>query len=340
MQAVIMAGGRGERLRPLTTLMPKPLVPLFGRPLLAHLLDQMPGWGITEAIITVGYRAAKIREALEQEDWGLRLRFVEEEHPLGTAGGVRQALPFLEETFLVLSGDGLLDIDVAGLVAQHRDEQNAVTLCLSRPESGLQFGLVEVGDHGVERFVEKPRFADVFTGQGLNTGVYVVERRALARVPEGQPYDFSHDLFPFLLAHHERIGGRFATRYWRDVGTIPSYLEAHWDVLEGRVRLPRVVVHLATPDDVGPGVTLTAPVSLGPGTRVGSGAVLTGPLVVGPGAQIDAEVHLSRSVLWEDVRVGHGSALDQVVLTSHTRVAPGSRLHGGVVMARRAHGLP
>ena len=337
MQAVVMAGGRGQRLRPLTTLMPKPLVPLFGRPLLGHLLDQMPGWGIDDAILTIGYRAQSIRDYVESEDHGLSIHCVEEETPLGTAGGVRRALSLLEDTFIILSGDGLLDIDVPGLVRQHHDEHNAVTMCLSQPESGLQFGLVEVGDGtAVQRFLEKPRFADVFSGQGLNTGVYVVSRRAIEMVPDGATWDFSHDLFPYLLSHGERIGGRYATRYWRDVGTIPSYLDAHWDVLNGLVTLPKVRPHLVSPDALPASVEVVAPVSIAPGATIGSGAELEGPLVIGPNTQIDAEAHLTHAVLWEDVRVGHGATLDQVVLTDHARVAPGSRVHGGVVMARGA----
>jgi mannose-1-phosphate guanylyltransferase/phosphomannomutase len=334
-QAVIMAGGRGERLRPLTALVPKPLVPLFGRPLLVHLLAQMRGWGVDEAIVTLGYGAPAIREALETADHSVRLRFLEEERPLGTAGSVRQALPLLEETFLVLSGDGLIDVDLLALVDHHRRERNAVTMCLARPDSGLQFGLVDRDDAGaVQRFVEKPRFADVFPGQGLNTGVYVLERRALAVVPDGEAWDFSRDLFPHLLERGERIGGHFATRYWRDVGTVPSYLEAHWDVLSGRVHLSSAELSLVQPGEFGGDARVVPPVSIAPGAAIGTGVVLTGPLVVGPGARLDAGVHLSHAVLWDDVHVGHGARLAHLVVTSHARVPPGSHLHGGVVLGR------
>lgn len=338
MQAVIMAGGRGERLRPLTSLVPKPLVPLFGRPLIHHLLERLKSWGVDDVILTLGYGAEQIRDSVESENFGLNLLTLVEDRPRGTAGGVRAALGLLDETFLVLSGDGLLDVDLASLAAHHRDEGNAVTMCLARPESGLQFGLVDADDEGaVQRFVEKPRFADVFPSQGLNTGVYVLERRALAAVPEGESWDFSHDLFPHLLERGARIGGHFATRYWRDVGTILSYLEAHWDVLEGKIALQSDELHRVGAGEVVPGVLFSGSVSVAPGVTLGSDVVITGPVVIGPNVRIDAGAHLSHTVLWNDVHIGHGSRLAQTVVTAHTRIAPGSHLHGGVIMARMGH---
>ncbi len=338
MQAVIMAGGRGERLRPLTSLVPKPLVPLFGRPLLHHLLERLRIWGVDDVILTLGYGAEQIRESVESEDFGLNILTLVEDRPRGTAGGVRAALALLDETFLVLSGDGLLDVDLGALVEHHRDEGNAVTLCLARPESGLQFGLVDADDEGaVQRFVEKPRFADVFPSQGLNTGVYVLEQRALATVPEGENWDFSHDLFPHLLERGARIGGHFATRYWRDVGNVLSYLEAHWDVLDGRIDLASPELDLVRPDAVPEGVRLTGPVSIAPGASFGTDVLLSGPVVIGPNCRIDAGAHLSHTVLWSGVHVGHGCRLAQTVVTTNTRISPGAHLHGGVIMARSGH---
>lgn len=340
MQAVIMAGGRGERLRPLTSLVPKPLVPLFGRPLLHHLLERLKVWGVDDVILTLGYGAEQIRDSVESEDFGLNVLTLVEDEPRGTAGGVRSALGLLDETFVVLSGDGLLDVDLAALVAHHRAEENAVTMCLARPESGLQFGLVDADDGGaVQRFVEKPSFAEVFPSQGLNTGVYVLERRALAVVPEGESWDFSHDLFPHLLERGARIGGHFATRYWRDVGNVVSYLEAHWDALAGKIALNSEELHLAGSADVPGGVRISGPVSLAHDVTFGSDVVITGPVVIGPHVRIDAGVHVSHSVLWNNVHVGHGCRLAQTVVTSHTRISPASHLHGGVSMARSGHPL-
>lgn len=334
MQAVIMAGGKGQRLRPLTSLMPKPLVPLMGRSLIEHLLGRVREWGIQEAILTLGYRSDNIRDALgDGSRYGISLTYVQEETPLGTAGGVRQALSLLRGPFLVLSGDGVLDLEFDELVKRHREDGNAVTICLASPESGLQFGLVEAADDGrIRHFVEKPKFADIFPGQGLNTGVYVIERDALAKVPEGVAWDFSHDLFPRLLAHGERVAGYFLTRYWRDVGTVPSYLDAHWDLLSGRVALPQAEVHPVHDGDLGPGVHVTPPVSVGSGSTFGTGVVLAGPLVLGTHAHVEAGCHLSHMVAWENVRIGHGSHLAHLVATKGSRIPPSAHLHGGVVL--------
>jgi mannose-1-phosphate guanylyltransferase/phosphomannomutase len=333
-QAVIMVGGEGRRLRPLTNLMPKPLVPVMQRPLLLHLLGRLRSWGIEEVILTLGYRAQDLRDAVgDGSAFGLGVTYLDEESPLGTAGGVRQALSLLRGTFVVLSGDGLLDIDLPELLSGHRRHHNAVSLCLAQPDSGLQFGLVDSeADGRISRFVEKPRFADIFPGQGLNTGVYVMEREALAEVPEGTAWDFSHDLFPHLLAKGGRIGGYYAVRYWRDVGTIPSYLEAHWDVLTGRVWLPDVDLHLVEPGALGPDVRITPPVSVFPGATAHRGAALVGPLVIGPDCVIEAGSHLSHVVLWDHVRIGHDTHLAHLVATSHSRVPPTAHLHGGVVL--------
>src|SRR5437870_683506 len=200
MRAVVMAGGQGTRLRPLTSNQPKPMLPVVGRPMMEHILLLARNHGVTEIVATVQFLASVIRNYFaDGSDLGLSLSYATEEEPLGTAGSVRNAAPLLQDRFLVLSGDSLTDVDLTELMKFHEAKGAAVTVTLKRVEDPLEFGIVITDDEGrVERFLEKPGWGDVFSDT-INTGIYVVEREVLDFIPEGEEFDFSADLFPLLL---------------------------------------------------------------------------------------------------------------------------------------------
>lgn len=239
MKAIIMAGGQGTRLRPVTGQRPKPMVPLLGRPLMEHILLLLKKHGFTDICATLRYRAGDITDYFgDGSAWGVRLCYRVEESPLGTAGGVKNCADFCAgEDVLVISGDAACDFDLTALMERHRHGGAAVTLALYRHPEPLRYGLA-VTDEGdlVRAFVEKPPWSRVVTDL-VNTGIYVLSPRVLEAIPSGQPCDFGKDLFPALLSRGELLQGVPMEGYWCDVGTPLSYYQCCVDALEGRLQL-------------------------------------------------------------------------------------------------------
>src|SRR4026209_1092927 len=235
MKAVVMAGGEGTRLRPLTSNQPKPMVPVVGKPCMEHILELLREHGMGEVIVTVAFLPQTIRSYFGQgETLGMEIGYSVEESPLGTAGSVSLAGKQLEETFLVISGDALCDVDLSALVAFHKEKGAAVTIGLKSVENPLEFGIVVTDEEGrIERFLEKPSWGQVFSDT-INTGVYVLEPEVLRAIPPAEPYDFSKQLFPDLLERGRPLYGWIAEGYWQDVGTLEQYRQANDDALDGK----------------------------------------------------------------------------------------------------------
>ncbi|MEV7026940.1 sugar phosphate nucleotidyltransferase, partial [Kitasatospora sp. NPDC093558] len=321
MKAVVMAGGEGSRLRPMTSTAPKPLLPVAGRPIMEHVLRLLRRHGLTSTVVTVQYLAEQIEDEFgDGTQLGMRLSYVREREPLGTAGCVGNARQELADgPFLVISGDALTDIDLGALIRFHRDKDALVTVCLTRVPDPVEFGITIVDDQGrVERFLEKPTWSQVFSDT-VNTGIYVVEPEVLDLIPEGEAVDWSADVFPRILADGG-IYGFVADGYWQDVGTHESYLTAQSDVLEGRVGVERAGFELA------PGVWVDATAHVDPG------AVLRGPLHVGaharigPGAQI-----LDNTVIGDHAVVERDAVVHRAVVHPHAYLGPRARLRGCVL---------
>ena len=240
MKAIILAGGQGSRLRPVSGGLPKPMMPLCGRPLLEHIINLLARQGFRELCLTLGYRPDVIREHFGSgKDFGVSITYQVEETPLGTAGGVRQCAHFYgNEDFLVISGDAACDFDLSRLMAHHREHRCAATLALTRCRAPLRFGLVPTDETGrVLAFLEKPTWERVVTDQ-VNTGIYALSPRAMAPVPEGRPFDFGKELFPLLLEQNQPLHGLAMEGYWCDIGTPEEYFRCNLDALAGRLRLP------------------------------------------------------------------------------------------------------
>src|SRR5207245_9162709 len=233
-QAVVMAGGEGSRLRPLTINRPKPMVPIVDKPCLGHIFELLKRHGIEESFVTLQYLASVIQQRYgDGGRIGMRLRYSVEETPLGTGGSVRQITPDLDGTFLVISGDALTDIDLSKVIAFHKERKAAVTLTLYHVPNPLEYGVVITNEDGrITKFLEKPSWGEVFSDT-INTGIYVIEPRVLQRYAIGEAFDFSKDLFPQLLADGEPLYGYVASGYWTDVGSIAEYSRATADLLQG-----------------------------------------------------------------------------------------------------------
>ncbi|HVE91242.1 MAG TPA: mannose-1-phosphate guanyltransferase [Actinomycetota bacterium] len=322
MKAVIMAGGQGTRLRPLTSNQPKPMLPIANRPIMEHIVALLRNHGVTDSIATVQFLGRLIRSYFGNgEDLGVQISYATEETPLGTAGSVKNAEQELSgETFLVISGDALTDIDLTKLVDYHRQKGSMATLCLKSVENPLEFGIVITREDGhIERFLEKPNWGQVFSDT-INTGIYVLEPEVFDYIPADTVFDFSNDLFPMLLDKGLPMYGYVAPEYWCDVGHYESYLAAHRDVLEGRVGVEI------------PGFQLGEGIWVGEGTEIDPGARIEGPAVIGVNCRIEDGCHLREfTVLGDNVVMKEGAFSHRAVVHDNAYIGPAANLRGCVI---------
>src|SRR5438105_4389152 len=261
-----MAGGEGTRLRPLTSNQPKPMVPVVGKPCMEHIIELLRDHGFDEVIVTLAFMPQAIRSYFgDGEGLGLAIKYSVEESPLGTAGSVRLASEKLDETFLVISGDALCDVDLSEIMRVHREREAAVTIGLKSVDNPLEFGIVVTDEDGrIERFLEKPSWGQVFSDT-INTGIYVLEPECLRHIPDDRPYDFSKELFPLLLEMGRPLYGHAFDGYWQDIGTLDQLRQANFDALDERVKLNVPGIRLRGTSGWGRGWTSTTwPRSTGP----------------------------------------------------------------------------
>jgi NDP-sugar pyrophosphorylase family protein len=345
MKSVILAGGEGTRLRPLTLTLPKPVVPIVDRPLLEHQLDLLTTAGVSEVVFSVAYRPEKVQAIFgDGRRFGKQILYAVEESPLGTGGAVKNAEPHLDDLTLVLNGDILTDVDMRAVVAEHRASGASATLVLTPVANPAAFGLVETEPGGrVVRFTEKPDPSEITTDT-INAGIYLLQTSTLSLVPPGQVHSIERGFFPALLARGDLVRAHVHRGYWIDVGTPSKYLQVHRDALQRRFSVPIA----ASPERGGwidgratveTGADLRPPFFVGPGCRVRAGAVL------GPDSTLVSDVHLepgaraTDSVLWSGCRVGAGAVVEgallgaSVSIGAEARVGPGTVLGEGTVVA-------
>jgi mannose-1-phosphate guanylyltransferase/phosphomannomutase len=353
MRAVVMAGGEGTRLRPLTSNQPKPMVPIVGKPCMEHILELLEKHGFDEVIVTLAFLPQAIRSYFGDGDTlGLSIEYSIEESPLGTAGSVRLASDKLDDTVLVISGDALCDIDLGKLVEFHRDREAAVTIGLKSVENPLEFGIVVTDQDGkIERFLEKPSWGQVFSDT-INTGIYVLEPEVLKHVPTDRPYDFSKELFPLLLEMGRPLYGMVCDGYWQDIGNLDQFRQANFDALDGRVELDIPGIRLRGNIWIGEGVEIDdledveGPAFVGnycrisPQASIGPYSVLSASVTLRERARtvrsvIDASTHIGRSALVEGAVLGRGCDV-----RSHVRIQEGAAIGDEVVLGAQSVVLP
>jgi len=339
MKAVIMAGGEGTRLRPLTSNAPKPLLPIANRPMMEHVIGLLARHGITDIVVTVAFMANAIKTYFgDGSDFGVSIRYADEPVPLGTAGSVANARHLLDERFLVISGDVITDIDLTELVRTHVERSAMATIALTAVDNPLEFGIVITRPDGaIERFLEKPTWGQVFSDT-INTGIYVLEPAIFDMIATDRPVDFSAEVFPRLLAEGRPIFGAVCSGYWEDVGTLDAYLRAHKDVLDQRVQLDipgfraSAGLWLGEGAEVSPLAEIAGPAVVGPGTIVGPGCRLGEYVVLGSNVRLLQDVGLERCVLHDSVFVGTGSRLRGAVVGRSCSIRSQARIGEGVVL--------
>lgn len=344
LQAVILAGGLGTRLRPLTLNRPKPVVPLVNVPFLHHQLAVLGGHGVTDVILSISHMPDVIRGIMgDGSAAGVRLRYVVEDEPLGTAGGVRNAADLVGGRVVVLNGDILTDLDLGAMLAAHDARGAQASIYLTPVENPTAYGLVELEPDGrVHRFLEKPGWDEVTTNT-INAGVYVLERELLELIPKGQPHSMEREFFPMLLERRVPFYAHVPRAYWLDIGTSQKYLQAHQDLLDRlvqtRVMPPgrRVQEGWLDPSaELHSTVRLRAPVVIGPRCRLEAGVVVGPGAVLGAGSRLGAGAHVEATVVWEEVEVGAGARLHGCLVGQGCRVGAHAELQAGTVLGDRS----
>lgn len=321
MKAIILIGGLGTRLRPLTCYLPKSLVPVLNRPLLEHVISSLSEQGIKEIILAAGFLADLIQEEMKDgSHLGVRISYSLEQRPLGTSGAVKNAEMHLDGTFAVLNGDMLTGIDLRAMARRHKETGAKATLALTPVSDPTLYGVVEADARGmVTAFVEKPSWDKVKSNM-ISAGVYLLEPEVLKHVPAGAPSMFENDLFPRLLALGERVLAHPSDAYWIDIGAPEKYLKANLDLLE----LDGKIVMQGS-SAIHPQARIEAPALIGAGCTIGAGARVSGT-VLGPGCSIAENAVVERSVLWDRVAVWHDARLESCVIGSDTVVEERCRL--------------
>src|SRR5919202_850263 len=324
MQALILAGGEGTRLRPLTSTVPKPVVPLVDRPFIAFMLSWLHEHGVDDVVMSCGHLAAGVHNALSDGSaYGLRLRYVEEPQPLGTGGAVKYAEPLLDERFLMLNGDVLTDIDLTAQIAQHERRNAVATLALVPVEDPSAYGLVRTATDGaVQAFVEKPAPDQIDTNR-ISAGAYVLERSVLDGLTAGEPASIERDVFPGLVG--DGLYGYLADGYWLDIGTPERYLAGTFDILEGVVATP--VRASEVPPASGSGRVIP-PVLLGEGCTFADSARIGGRAVLQSGVTVGEETTIERAVVLQGTEVGAGCTLRVCIVGPGVRIGDGCMVEG------------
>ncbi|HYZ17124.1 MAG TPA: mannose-1-phosphate guanyltransferase [Candidatus Acidoferrum sp.] len=342
MKAVLMAGGEGSRLRPLTSRRPKPLAPVAGRPVMEHIVNLLREHGFIEIIATLHYLADEIEAYFgDGSSLGVKMHYVVEDTPLGTAGAVKLADDLIGgEPFLIISGDALTDVDLRALVRHHQERGNEVTIALQRVTNPLEFGVVVTDENQrIVRFLEKPSWGEVFSDT-INTGIYVLQPAILERMQRGKVYDWSRDLFPEMLREGLQLGGWIFDSYWTDIGNLEQYQQANYDAIDGKVHVEvsgdeiRPGVRAAAGTRIGGTAQIDGNVIIGRDVRIADGASIQGPTVIGDRTIVESGATICRSVLWEDDYVGEEAQVNDCTIADRNTIEKRATINESSVIGR------
>lgn len=325
--AVILVGGPGTRLQPLTNDRPKSVLPVLNKPFMEHLIAYLRQYGIEDIILTLSYLPDVILEYLgDGSRFGVRLTYCLEEEPLGTAGAVKNAEAYLNNTFFVLNGDVFTDMDLGDMLAFHRRNKAKATISLAWVDDPSAFGVVETdSDERVKQFIEKPPLAEATTNW-INAGTYILEPEVLGHIPSDTHYMFEKGLYPHLLDMGAPVYGYPYRGYWLDMGTPEKYFSLNVDLLLSKIISPispiqeKNGIYCSRDAVVHPSAVMTAPVVIDSGSRVGQGVNIRGPVVIGRDCQVGDGASIENAVLWDKVNIGAGAGLRQCVVSSNISI--------------------
>lgn len=340
MKAVVMAGGEGSRLRPLTIRRSKPMVPIAGKPVMEHILNLLKRHGFTEVIVTVQYLASSIEDYFGNgSQLGMRIIYSREDVPLGTAGSVKNAEEQLTEPFLVISGDALTDYNLTDLIRYHNEKKSLATLLLAHVHNPLEYGVIITNEDGhITQFLEKPSWGEVFSDT-INTGIYVLDPKVFSYFEKNKSFDFSQELFPSMLKRGDPIYGYVTPGgYWCDVGNLSEYMRANADVLHGRVDIEIPAKDIGgniwceEGAEIDEGAQLYGPIYLGHDCKVRSGAIIHGPSMIGSYTIVDERAQVDRSIVWNNSYIGDRAELRGAIVGTSTNIKSKAVMFEGSVI--------
>lgn len=343
MKAILLAGGMGTRLRPLTAHTPKPIVPIFNRPFLYYQLDllrKIPE--IDEVILSLNYQPRRIEEIFgDGADLGLRIRYVVEPQPLGTAGAIKYAEEFLTDSVVVFNGDVLTEVDLASVIRLHRERRAKATIVLTPVENPTAYGLVETDPEGnVTRFLEKPK-ADEITCDTINAGIYVLEPETFDRIPAATNWSIERSYFPSLVERNETFLAYIYRGYWIDIGTREKYRQVHRDIMDGRYQAPPFsgsqALSWISPDaKVEDGAHIEGPCFIDAHATIKSGARIGPYSVIGRHCHVEENAEINDSIVWPNGWIGADAKLNGAVLGRHCHVGRAVNVGEGTVLGDKS----
>ncbi|MGF1523562.1 MAG: sugar phosphate nucleotidyltransferase [Leptolyngbyaceae cyanobacterium] len=341
MRAVLMAGGSGTRLRPLTCDLPKPMVPILNRPIAEHIINLLKRNGVHEVIATLYYLPDVMRDYFQDgREFGVQMTYaVEEEQPLGTAGCVKNIADLLDDTFLVISGDGVTDFDLQAAIRFHKAKGAKATLVLAHVPNPVEFGVVIIDkEQRIKRFLEKPSTSEIFSDT-VNTGTYILEPEVLDYLPSDQECDFSKDLFPLLLEKGEPMFGYVAEGYWCDVGHLDAYRDAQYDAIDSKVTMTFDYYTEKSPGfwlgqntEIDPTAQIQPPVMIGSNCRIGARVNIEAGTIIGDNVTVGNDADLKRPIIWNGAIIGEEAHLRACVISRGTRVDRRAHILEGAVI--------
>lgn len=340
MKAMILAAGVGSRLDPLTRNIPKPMVPIVNKPVMEHIVEMLARNGVKDIMVNLHYLGEQIQNYFGNgEKWGVKISYSPEEQLWGDAGSVKRCEEFFDEdTFIVVGGDDLADLDLKRLVRFHQEKKAISTIALSLVDDPSEYGIALLNDRGrITRFLEKPK-GEVIFSNSANTGVYVFDKHILELIPKGVRYGFGHDLFPMLLEQKTRCYGYLTSSYWKDVGNLRQYQEAHHNALSGRVdlRIPgkeiRKYIWVGENVEIDPTAEIGYPVVIGNNCRIEKGAKLLEYSILADDCVLEEGSVVKQSVLWHGACVMRNTMLERCVVGEQCRVKSNAAVFDGVIV--------
>jgi NDP-sugar pyrophosphorylase family protein len=346
MKAILLAGGKGTRLRPLTIHTPKPIVPIFDRPFLHYQLDLLKHVAsIDEVILSLNYQPRRIEEIFgDGSESGLAIKYVVEPAPLGTAGAIRYAGESLRESVVVFNGDVLTEVDLGAVIALHRERKAKATIVLTPVENPSAYGLVETDDRGnIKRFLEKPK-PDEITCNTINAGIYILEPDTFDRIPKDTPWSIERSFFPSLIERGETFVAYVYRGYWIDIGTPEKYMQVHRDIMDGRYTAYKAPKSNGGPSNawinhgarIEEGAAVEGPCFVDEGAVVKSGARIGPYSVVGRHCHIEEHAVIERSILWANSRISQDATVRRSILGRHCHIGRSATVEDGVVLGDKS----
>ncbi len=340
MKAMILAAGVGSRLDPLTRNLPKPLVPIVNRPVMEHIIELLRQHSFTDIMVNVHYLGDQIVDYFgDGKRLGVNIHWSKEDQLWGDAGSVKRVEDFLkDETFIVVGGDDLADIDLTKLIKTHRDKKALSTIALSLVDDPSEYGIVLTNEEGrITRFLEKPKGEVIFSNQA-NTGVYVFEPEVFELIPRGTFYLFGKQFFPQMLAQNRPLYGHLTASYWKDVGNLEVYQQTHIDALAGRVSIKfpmqevRKYVWIGENVEIDPTAEIGYPVAIGNNCRIESGARVLENTVLGNGCAVEMGAVVKDCIFWDNAVAMRDTWLERCVVGRGCRVKTNAAIFDGVIV--------